>query len=161
MYQLPVVLTIYWSANLKNHLKLEWVEPLLESLWLNGIAVECPDCHSTDIIKHVNLLKTNNASSARILTAYFVPLSLTYPGRTRLVLQQMVEMSLNSSGIRDMARVLKVGSLTDFQESMQTIKRWFGEVVGYFERGRTNGVVEGINNKLKLIKRFRIWLQKL
>ncbi len=42
---------------------------------------------------------------------------------------------------------------TDFQESTQTIKRWFGEVVGYFERGTTNGVVEGINNKLKLIKR--------
>ncbi len=42
---------------------------------------------------------------------------------------------------------------TDFQESTRTIKRWFGEVVGYFERGTTNGVVEGINNKLKLIKR--------
>jgi len=33
------------------------------------------------------------------------------------------------------------------------ITRWFGEIVGYFEQGTTNGVVEGINNKLKLIKR--------
>lgn len=40
-----------------------------------------------------------------------------------------------------------------FQKSTKTIKRWLGEIVGYFERGTTNGVVEGINNKLKLIKR--------
>ncbi len=42
-----------------------------------------------------------------------------------------------------------------YQKSVQTIKRWFGEVVGYFERKTTNGIVEGINNKLKLIKRSR------
>ncbi|NCS45979.1 MAG: transposase, partial [Microcystis aeruginosa BS11-05] len=29
----------------------------------------------------------------------------------------------------------------------------FGEIISYFERRTTNGVVEGINNKLKLIKR--------
>ncbi|NJO60565.1 MAG: ISL3 family transposase, partial [Richelia sp. RM2_1_2] len=40
-----------------------------------------------------------------------------------------------------------------YQKSVKTIKRWFGEVAGYFERKTTNGVVEGINNKLKLIKR--------
>jgi len=42
---------------------------------------------------------------------------------------------------------------SDYPESVGTIKRWFGEVIGYFERGTTNGAVEGINNKLKLIKR--------
>ncbi|KYC41357.1 transposase [Scytonema hofmannii PCC 7110] len=40
-----------------------------------------------------------------------------------------------------------------YQKSVKTIKRWFGEVVGYFERKTTKVVVEGINNKLKLIKR--------
>jgi transposase len=40
-----------------------------------------------------------------------------------------------------------------YKKSTQTIKRWFGEIVGYFEKITTNGVVEGINNKLKLIKR--------
>jgi transposase len=40
-----------------------------------------------------------------------------------------------------------------YKKSTQTIKRWFGEIVGYFEKRTTNGVVEGINNKLKLIKR--------
>jgi transposase len=37
--------------------------------------------------------------------------------------------------------------------AVKTIIRWFGEIIGYFENRTTNGVVEGINNKLKLIKR--------
>lgn len=40
-----------------------------------------------------------------------------------------------------------------FKESVGTICRWFGEVTGYFENRTTSGAVEGINNKLKLIKR--------
>ncbi len=40
-----------------------------------------------------------------------------------------------------------------FHQSAGTICRWFGEVIGYFENRTTSGVVEGINNKLKLIKR--------
>jgi transposase len=40
-----------------------------------------------------------------------------------------------------------------YQNSVKTITRWFGEIVGYFEKKTTSGVVEGINNKLKLIKR--------
>lgn len=40
-----------------------------------------------------------------------------------------------------------------YQKSVTTIKRWLAEIVGYFERRTTNGIVEGINNKLKLLKR--------
>ena len=40
-----------------------------------------------------------------------------------------------------------------YKKSVATIKRWFAEVVGYFEQRTTNGIVEGINNKLKLLKR--------
>ena len=38
-------------------------------------------------------------------------------------------------------------------KSVKTIIRWFSEVVGYFESGTTQGTVEGINNRIKLIKR--------
>jgi transposase len=41
-----------------------------------------------------------------------------------------------------------------FPESIRTIMKWFGEIVGYFDNRTTNGMVEGINNKLKLIKRL-------
>ncbi|AFZ13488.1 transposase IS204/IS1001/IS1096/IS1165 family protein [Crinalium epipsammum PCC 9333] len=37
-----------------------------------------------------------------------------------------------------------------YHKSVATIKRWLGEIVGYFEQRTTNGIVEGINNKLKL-----------
>lgn len=40
-----------------------------------------------------------------------------------------------------------------FKDSVGTLGRWFGEVISYFDHRTTNGVVEGINNKLKLIKR--------
>ncbi|WP_407635881.1 MULTISPECIES: transposase [Kamptonema] len=40
-----------------------------------------------------------------------------------------------------------------YKKSANTIKRWFSEIVGYFEQRTNNGIVEGINNKLKLLKR--------
>ncbi len=40
-----------------------------------------------------------------------------------------------------------------FPKSNNTFIRWFDEIVAYFDNGTTNGAVEGINNKLKLIKR--------
>jgi transposase len=40
-----------------------------------------------------------------------------------------------------------------FPKAVATISRWFGEILQYFEHRTTNGVVEGINNRLKLIKR--------
>lgn len=44
-------------------------------------------------------------------------------------------------------------SVTDFPNSCGTIRRWLGEILAYFDHRTTQGVVEGINNKLKLIKR--------
>jgi transposase len=44
--------------------------------------------------------------------------------------------------------------LSYFPKSIGTMIRWFGEVVGYFDGRTTSGTVEGINNKLKLIKRL-------
>jgi transposase len=40
-----------------------------------------------------------------------------------------------------------------YRNSVATIRRWFAAVVGYFEKRTTNGIVAGINNKLKLLKR--------
>ena len=40
-----------------------------------------------------------------------------------------------------------------FPVSQKTIIRWLDEVIAYFDNGTNSGVVEGINNKLKLIKR--------
>jgi hypothetical protein len=40
-----------------------------------------------------------------------------------------------------------------YPQSFGTIRRWIGEIVAYFDCRTTQGVVEGINHKIKLIKR--------
>jgi len=45
-------------------------------------------------------------------------------------------------------------ALSYFPKSIKTIVRWRSEVVGYFDGRTTSGTVEGINNKLKPIKRL-------
>jgi transposase len=40
-----------------------------------------------------------------------------------------------------------------FPDSYRTIVRWLDEILAYFDHRTTQGIVEGINNKLKLIKR--------
>ena len=40
-----------------------------------------------------------------------------------------------------------------YQCAVGTIGRWFGEILQYFEHRTTSGTVEGINNRLKLVKR--------
>ncbi len=82
------------------------------------IAVECPDCHSTDIIKHGKSSENKQrylCQNPECLRRTFI-LDYTYFGWRRAVKQQIVEMSLNSSGIRDIARVLEVGAFTVIRE---------------------------------------------
>jgi len=45
-------------------------------------------------------------------------------------------------------------AMSFFPKTIGTMIRWFGEIVGYFDGRTTSGTVEGINNKLKLIKRL-------
>ncbi len=40
-----------------------------------------------------------------------------------------------------------------FPKSYQTIRRWLDEILGYFDNRTSQGIVEGINQKIKLIKR--------
>lgn len=40
-----------------------------------------------------------------------------------------------------------------FPKTVKTLKNWFVEIVGYFEQRTTNAMVEGINNRLKVLKR--------
>ena len=57
-----------------------------------------------------------------------------------------------SEGLLEIADWLKDVSKY-FPKSFGTIRRWIGEIIAYFDERTTQGVVEGINNKLKLIKR--------
>jgi transposase len=41
-----------------------------------------------------------------------------------------------------------------FVDAVKTIKNWFESIVNYFRQRTTNGPAEGINNKIKVIKRM-------
>ncbi|WP_333240593.1 MULTISPECIES: transposase [unclassified Microcoleus] len=40
-----------------------------------------------------------------------------------------------------------------FPDTVKTLTNWFDEIIAYFDNRTTSGIVEGINKKLKLIKR--------
>jgi transposase-like protein len=79
------------------------LEPLIMAIFL---PVECPHCHSTDVVKHGRSsyngkapYRCCNLDCPRLTFS----LNLNYPGRNPEVKKQIVEMTLNGSGIRDIA----------------------------------------------------------
>jgi transposase len=56
------------------------------------------------------------------------------------------------SGLIKIAEWMKEAQ-AKFPQSFGTIKRWIGEIIAYFDNKTTQGAVEGINNKIKLVKR--------
>jgi len=85
------------------------------TIWL---AVQCPDCHSTDVSKHGKSAegkKRYACNNSECLRCIFI-LDNSHPGRKRSVKHQIIEMSLNGSGVRDIARVLHVSPSTVIRE---------------------------------------------
>ena len=77
------------------------------------ISVRCPYCHSDQSVKR----GTTRRGTQRYLcqnTACPSPsflLEYSYQGRLPEVKQQIIDMSLNASGMRDTARVLRIASV--------------------------------------------------
>ncbi len=82
------------------------------------IAVRCPHCQSSEVVRHGK--STNGKQRFRCLEPecpyQTFSLNLAYPGRNREVKQQITEMTLNGSGVRDIARVLSVSTSTVMRE---------------------------------------------
>ncbi|MBV8887628.1 MAG: IS1 family transposase [Chroococcidiopsidaceae cyanobacterium CP_BM_RX_35] len=82
------------------------------------VAVRCPHCQSSEVVRHGKL--TNSKQRFRCLEPECpyktFSLNLAYPGRNREVKQQIVEMTLNGSGVRDIARILHISTSTVMRE---------------------------------------------
>ena len=78
------------------------------------ISVLCPHCHNDQVIKGGKTkagqqrYKCQNTDCPH----YSFQLDLLYKGRAPTIKDQIVDMSLNGSGIRDTARVLKISTTT-------------------------------------------------
>ncbi len=82
------------------------------------IAVRCPYCHSDQIVKRG---KTRRGTQRYLChntacTPQSFLLEYSYQGRLPEVKQQIIDMSLNASGIRDTARVLRISTDTVLRE---------------------------------------------
>ncbi|WP_219907751.1 IS1-like element transposase [Aphanothece hegewaldii] len=83
------------------------------------LPVECPYCHSTDIAKH-GKSSYNGKTRYRCCNAdcphLTFSLKLDYPGRNPQVKKQILEMTFNGSGVRDISRTLGVSTSTVIKE---------------------------------------------
>ena len=76
--------------------------------------VQCPHCQGREVVKYGTArngtarfrCRQNKMCGRTFMRTY------TYPGRLPQVKQQIVEMTLKGSGVRDIARVLQVGPTT-------------------------------------------------
>ena len=82
------------------------------------ITVRCSHCHSTEVVKYGQ--SSNGKQRYRCLNSecsrLTFSLNLAYPGLKAEVKQQIIEMTLNSSGVRDIARVLRISPATVINE---------------------------------------------
>ena len=81
-------------------------------------AVRCPHCQSEAVVKYGKASngKERFRCQQREQCGRTFLRSYAYPGRLPAVKRQIVEMTLNGSGIRDIARVLQVGPNTVIKE---------------------------------------------
>ena len=83
----------------------------------------CPDCNATNVVKHgrsaegKQRYRCRNAECSR---ASFI-LDYSYRGYLPQVKQQIADMAVNGSGIRDTARVLQISPTTVIEELKKTL----------------------------------------
>ena len=78
------------------------------------ISVRCPHCHSDHVIKSGKTKAGQQRYKRQNIDCphYSLQLDLLYKGRAPAIKEQIVDMGLNGSGIRDTARVLKMSPTT-------------------------------------------------
>ena len=76
--------------------------------------LHCPNCQGTDMVRHGTTRQGKQRYWCRetLCAGRTFFLTYAYAGRSPNVKQQIVDMALHSSGIRDTARVLHVSPTT-------------------------------------------------
>ena len=82
------------------------------------IPVQCIHCHSTEVVKNGKSAEGKQRYRCQNDECPYTTFirDYSYPGRLKSVKQQIVEMTLNGSGVRDIARVLHVSTNTVINE---------------------------------------------
>jgi len=80
--------------------------------------IHCPTCDRTNIVKHGKTAEGKQRYKCRNgeCTRHSFVLEYSYRGYLSAVKQQICDMAMNGSGIRDTARVLKISPTTVIEE---------------------------------------------
>jgi len=80
--------------------------------------LQCPYCQGVDIVKNGKTPQGKQRFLCResLCDGRTFILDYAYPGQSRQVKEQIVDMALNGSGIRDTARVLRISTSTVIKE---------------------------------------------
>ena len=91
----------------------------------------------------------------RKLFQYAPQLKQTYDFRQQLtaIFEQNLPKIAAQGKIRTWIERVKQSSLQCFNQFLKTLQHWWEEITNYFEDRATSGFVEGLNNKLKVLKR--------
>jgi transposase-like protein len=83
-----------------------------------GQVLQCPYCQGVDIVKNGKTPQGKQRFLCResLCDGRTFILDYAYPGQSRQVKEQIVDMALNGSGIRDTARVLRISTSTVIKE---------------------------------------------
>jgi transposase-like protein len=97
-------------------------------------AVKCPHCQSEEVVRYgkTSTGKDRFRCQQRERCGRTFLRSYAYPGCLPTVKQQIVEMTLKGSGIRDIVRVLQVGPNTVLRELKKSVRSLPGQ---YQRRG--------------------------
>ena len=91
----------------------------------------------------------------RKLFQYAPQLKQAYALRQQLtaIFDQDLPKAQGQKKIRNWIRRVRLSGLKCFDKFLKTLERWWEEITNYFDDRANSGFVEGLNNKLKVLKR--------
>jgi transposase len=100
-------------------------------------------------------LKPKERQVLRRLFTHAPNLKQAYQLREQLttIFEQPISKSSAQTKLRHWIKQVQESKLTCFDDFIQTLQRWWEEISNYFVNRHTSGFVEGLNNKLKVLKR--------
>src|SRR5262249_49109026 len=117
--------------------------------------LHCPNCQGTDIVRHGQTRQGQQRSRCRekcgagrtFLLAY------AYAGQAPEVKQQIVDMAMNASGIRDTARVLHISPntvLAELKKRHLRLSKWKGPIRGSSASPRPISAMDMMNYSMSV-----------
>ncbi len=100
-------------------------------------------------------LKPDEQAVLARLFSYSPQLALAYAFREELnaIFNMLISKAEAQTKILDWAERVRRSGLHCFDEFLNTLSRWWDEITNYFINRDSSGFVEGLNNKLKVLKR--------